>query len=171
VLRRRLAPDRMPTATGPVAAVVAECAAPAAQLPATLRDTIGWARVLADSALTLDAVGTAAGGHLASLSSAGGTPVSLVARTLSGVPDGGVLRLTALGTTRRELVVDEPAGLLRITVADEHGETRLASQLESPERAALRRAVAALVSGEHPDDLEQLVHDAAIADAILASAG
>ena len=171
VLRRRLAPELLPAASGAVAAVVAECAAPAPMLDAVLRDTMGWARLLAGGSLELGAGGASAGGRLAALSTGQGVSVSVVARTLSGVPDGGVIRVAALGSARREVVVDEPAGILRFTVADEHGSAELPGRLESAERSALRRAIAAIEAGDRPDDLAELIQDLSIAGGILAERG
>ena len=167
VLRRRLAPELLPVASGAVATVVAECAAPAPMLDAVLRDTIAWARLLAGGSLELGACDVSAGGRLTALSTGQGVPVSVVARTLSGVPDGGIIRAAALSATRREVVVDDPAGILRVTVADEHGSAELPGRLESAERSALRRAIAAIEAGERPDDLGELIHDVSIAGRIL----
>jgi hypothetical protein len=151
----------------PPAAVVAECSAPSSELAAVVRDAIGWARTLAGSGLELGWRGATASGRLASLTAAGGIPVSVLARALSGVPSGGLIRVTALGTPRRELVVDEPAGAVRITVSDELGATVLPHVFESLERGALRRMVAAVETGDRPDDVTQFIHDMAIAEKLL----
>jgi hypothetical protein len=152
------------------AVLVAECAAPSAELGIVLRDTLGWLRLLTGREIGLRAATGADGGILALLD-AGGTPASVLARSLSGVPDGGVIRVTALGSDRVEVFVDEPAGVLRMGTEQDSGTTVAPRLLETPERATLRRIAAALDTGERPDDLAGLLHDVRLARAIIGAPG
>ena len=151
---------------GDQAAVVAECSAPPTELEAVLGDAVGWVRMLTGHAPVLRSaeVGLA-------LLDAGGVPVTVLARPLSGVPSGGVIRVLALGTERREIEVDEPAGVLRITTAREGGTAGEPPRFESDERVALRRMIAALTSGEAVTDLADLAGDTRTARAILGVPG
>jgi len=108
-----------------------------------------------------------AGGGLALLESDGGVPVTLTVQTLSGVTEGALIRVTALGTERRQIVIDDAARVVEQTIATEGSTAVAAERFESPGRVALRRIAAALDSGERPRDLEDLAHDSAIAHRIL----
>jgi hypothetical protein len=163
VVRRRLRSQE----SAPAAVVVADCSAPSAELAAVLRDTVGWIRELTGGSLVVHSVAGTEVGALALLRTHHGSPVTVLTQSLAGVPGGGVIRVSALAAERREVEVDEPAGVLRTRVERE-GETAVATgRFESAERAALRR----MAAGEPVDELAELLHDVEIADAILVSAG
>ncbi|MEO8261105.1 MAG: hypothetical protein ABI566_00935 [Pseudolysinimonas sp.] len=161
-LRRRLRAQR----SAATAAVLAECSAPPAELESVLRDAVGWIRELTGGALAVDSVATTDAGAIALLTTHDGAPVTVLARPLSGVPDGGVIRVIALAAERRDVEVDEPAGVLRVRVDRDGESVATALGFESPERHALRR----IATLEPVNDLADLLHDTGIAARILGSA-
>jgi hypothetical protein len=151
---------RMPAPT----ALVVECHAPAASLPAALRDALGWARLLGGGPLTLSSAQAGRARGVALLETAAGLPVSLVFAAQPGAPALGRLRLTALGTTLIEVDGDETE--LHLSMTDAASRRTAPPRFERPERLTLRRAIAAAVGGEHLSDLIDLARDAALAEAV-----
>lgn len=149
-------------------ALVVECHAPAASLPAALRDALGWARLLVGGPLTLSSSGVGRTGGVALLETAGGSPVSLVFAAQPGSPALGRLRLTALGTTLVEVDGDETE--LHLSMTDAASRRTAPARFERPERLTLRRAIEAAAGGEHPSDLVGLALDAALVHAVTAAA-
>lgn len=148
----------------PPAAMTVECHGPS--LPATLRDALGWARVLGGAPLVLRTAAFGRGRGLALLESAAGLAVSLVAGTQAGAPPSGRIRVTALGETLVEL--DGEVGSLSIATTDAVSRRIAPARFESSERLALRRAIEAVRVGSTPSDLSDLRHDDDLARAILA---
>lgn len=176
VERPRLRPDVVADAlrgrSGSQALMVAvECAAPAAGLDAVIRDGFGWARSLAPGPLTLPACIATAQGGMALLESDGGDgrPVhlTLVGTPVGGLHPGGLLKVLALGEVRTELTVDEPAGFTRLETATADGALRAPERFESSARLALRRAIQACASGDPVPDLDELLGDLALTNALL----
>ncbi|HEX7835719.1 MAG TPA: hypothetical protein VF479_09655 [Pseudolysinimonas sp.] len=151
----------------PSSAIVAECSATDATADSAVRDTVGWARELSGGHLRLRTRAAGSGGSLALLETAAGVPVSLTVQLISGVPEGAVIRVTALGAERRQVVVDDVAMLLEVTTAIDGATALRTGRFESPGRVALRRALAALASGDRPADLADLAHDVDLAHRIL----
>jgi hypothetical protein len=145
-------------------AVVVECHAPASALRDVLPDAIGWARVVAGTPLTCRISRTWEGGTLALLDPAEGGAISLTATVQPGAPAHGRLRVTAIGQERVEVDADLDTV---VSIADAAGRRILPPLLESPERVALRRAIAAVRTGEVPLDLDELRHDTALAEELL----
>jgi hypothetical protein len=165
VVRRRLAAGPSPAVQS--SAVVAECSATEATLASAVRDAVGWARELSGGDLRLRTRASGTGGELAVLETADGPTVSLTVQVMSGVPDGAVIRVTALGVVRRQVVVDDAAMLVELTTAVEGSTSVETGRFETPERAGVRRLLSALESGDLPGDLGNLAHDTAIAHSIL----
>lgn len=159
VVRRRLRPLQ----SAPAGAVVAECSAPSAELAAVLRDTVGWIRELTGGPLVVASAARTDERALALLTTHDGAPVTVLARPLSGVPEGGVIRVSALAVERREVEVDEPAGVLRTRTEREGESVVTTGKYESAERLALRR----IVGAQPGNDLADLMHDTEIAWLIL----
>ena len=134
-------------------ALVVECHAPAASLPAALSDALGWARLLGGGPLTLSSAQAGRTRGVALLETAEGLPVSLVFAAQPGSPALGRLRLTALGTTLLEIDGDETE--LHLSMTDAASRRTAPARFERPERLALRRAIAAVVGGERPSDLDR----------------
>ncbi len=158
---------RVLAAEHPAAALTIECHARSGSLTDALRDAIGWARVLAGGPLEPGPRATTTAGALALLGSASGTPVSVVAAAQPGAPALGRIRVTALAETRID--IDQDGGELVVTTTDAAARRVLPARFERPERLALRRAIDASSAGESPADLEDLRHDAALADLLLSS--
>lgn len=164
VLRSRLA--AIPRVTA--AAFVAECSAPAAQLEAVLRDALGWMRGLGGE-LQLDTAAVSEGAAIALLHNGAGIPSIVTARTLSGVPGGGVIRVVALASERCEVEVDEPAGVFRVVIEREGESATRGPGFESHARQALRRIISAVGSAGPSTEFAQLLHDSDLAREILAA--
>jgi hypothetical protein len=149
------------------ALVQIEASAAVADVPATLRDALGWARILVGGTLELRERQVAPDAVTVLLD--GGTrdatpvPVALVITSRRGTSPW--LRATALGPERREVVVDVARGLARVERASVDGRTFPPIRWESPARLALRRALDA-VTGARPADLTDWNHDDALAQAI-----
>jgi len=147
-------------------ALVVECHAPARTLGPALRDAIGWARVLARAPLAPLTTESWGGRVLALLGSTEGASVSIVAAAQPGAPIPGRMRITTMAPTRVEIDADLETVAC---VTDAAGRGILPALFESPERVALRRAIAAVRAGEPPSDLADLRHDTALAAALLAA--
>lgn len=164
--RARLHPDVVVDAgVHPDAALfTAECAAPAADIAATVRDAIGWLRVLSGERLELDAVHATGHGAIALLRA--GERAATLSATLLAEPSAGVrLRALAIGVERVEVTIDA-AGAASVVRASDAGSLTKPARYESRRRAALRRAIDAIDSGD-PGDLDVWRHDEALAVAIL----
>jgi hypothetical protein len=149
-----------------------ECHAPSRALRDALRDAVGWTRVLfgADPRVSSSCVeGSASGGRgLALLEAPDGIPASVIAAATPGAPPLGRVRATRLGETLVEVDGDEHQQ--RIEVADAAGRRVLPRLFESPERVALRRAVAAVLAGQATRDVVEFARDDALAAALGAVA-
>lgn len=176
VERPRLRPDVVADAVrarrgSPARIVTVECAAPAACLDSVIRDGLGWARSLVQGPLTLRSGTAAAQGRIALLDSAGpdggSIPITLAGTAAGGFHTGGLLQLLALGEVRTEVTVDQPAGLTRLETSTEDGTLRAPERYESSARLAVRRALAAVSSGQPVPDLDELLEDIALTRAVL----
>jgi hypothetical protein len=153
-----VAAARAVTGSSEVRLIVVDAAAPVAEAGVVLRDAIAWARVLSGGALAWHA---ASGGlALSDGRESGDVPVALSVIEV----DAGAswIRAQALGEVRSEL--GATAGRAVISTTGEHGAVVAPTRFETPQRLALRRAIAALESGEEPPDLEELATDAALAE-------
>ncbi len=168
--RSRLAAATALPAVASFQVLVAECSGTKAELPALIRDSIGWLRVLGGSS-SVEISSRTRAGVLVSLTAAGGVPASLLGDVLTGASSGGLIRVLGLGPTRREVVVDHAAGFARIIDADEQGALQHPALLESTIRGALRRAIAAVSGESSGDDLEAFLHDLSSAETVLAAGG
>lgn len=115
-----------------------------------LRDALGWARVLTGSQLTLTAVRGEPRGATALAESEPGTPVTLSWRRSSGPP---WLRVSALGASEVEVVVDAGTGHASGVVRSAHGEQLVGSGYEDRVRGELRRAIEAVRVSELRGDI------------------
>lgn len=149
--------------------VVAESRAAVRELPAMLRDAVGWMRVLADEPLVV-----------ASTSIGSGTATALLRATVDGrvvgsmvaaetQPEAMVLRVQALGEVTTEVEIDAPLGVAELATSTALGRLVAPARFESGERAALRRAVELVARGESSRDLDHLLRDAEAASAVLGS--
>lgn len=166
LLRPDLAIEAAPADARP-ALVHVEASAADADLAATLRDALGWARVLAGGELRIDARQAAPDGVAALLeaTTADGArvPVAVVVTRRGGTAPW--IRATAVGAERCEVTLDVARGLARVERATEAGRSRTATRWESAERLALRRAVEAL-RGSGVDDRADWERDDALATAL-----
>ncbi|MGY3319626.1 hypothetical protein [Arthrobacter sp. TE12232] len=169
--RPRLRPDVVADAVrarrgSPARIVTVECAAPAANFDAVLRDGFGWARSLTGRPLTPQACRATAHGRIALLDSAGpdggSVPATLVGTLVGGTHLGGLVQVLALGEVRTEITVDQPAGLTRLETSTAGGALRAPERYESSARLALRRALVACSSGRNVTDLDELLEDMAL---------
>lgn len=171
--RGRLRPDLVADALGARAArtaapprlVIAECVAPAGNLPAAVRDALGWTRELA-GALTLSHASVASGA-VSALLAGGAEGIPILLRASRADLPATVLRITAVGEVTTEVVLDEVGGQRTVTTVDRAGRSEAPVRFESVERVTLRRALDAWRSGEAIDDLADLAADAALASAVL----
>lgn len=115
-----------------------------------LRDALGWARVLTGSQLTLTAVRGEPRGATALAESEPGTPVTLSWRRSSGPP---WLRVSALGASEVEVIVDAGTGHASGVVRSAHGEQLVGSGYEDRVRGELRRAIEAVRVSELRGDI------------------
>jgi len=147
--RRAALPDRASVVAALGSAAVVEVALPAQDRDAWLRDALGWAGEVAGADAAVVAADRAAHGVLALLTGSRSIPVSLLASESAGPP---LIELRTLAAERLTMRVGSrhPA----VWTADAGGETRLPDRHESPERAALRRAVALLADPEPADEAE-----------------
>ncbi|WP_345800740.1 hypothetical protein AAIB33_14865 [Microbacterium sp. AZCO] len=167
LLRPDLAADVRTLPIGTPSALVVECHAPEPALAGALLDALGWVAVVAPGPQTLRSADVARGRGVALLDAGGGTPVSLVVGSSAGAPADGRVRLTALGETLLEL--EAGGGEQWLTVTDASSRRRSPARFESPQRVALRRAIAAVDGGVIPADLADLAAETAVAEAILRS--
>ncbi|MCR2808548.1 MULTISPECIES: hypothetical protein [unclassified Microbacterium] len=160
LLRADAAGDARDAGSDPPRTVVADGAAPAAQLRCLLRDAMGWLRVLSGAPLRL----AAADGALALLETSAGITASLTVVGSAGARRW--IRAHALAEAATEVqVVDGRTTVARITDA---GRLIAPARFESSERLAVRRALDALDHHRRPADLDELVADTALADRIAA---
>lgn len=151
----------------PARAIVVECAGGAAEREGLLRDSVGWARVIAGGELTLRSVSRSAAGLVGLLDGPGDLPVTVMFTPLESPSEAGLITVSALGETRSEVTLDFVAGVADIDTVTALGTHRAAPHPESPHRLALRRAVRA-TAGEPESDLRDLIHDNTLAEAISA---
>jgi len=146
--------------------VVTECRAAPSDLPAMVRDAVGWTRALAGERLAVAAAsfGPASGTALLRTRAGGRVVGSLIVGTTIG--EATVLRVQALGEATTELEIDAPLGRTELATSTVHGRLVAPTRFEAGERAALRRAVAAVAQGLPSADLEALLHDADAAAAM-----
>lgn len=147
--------------------VVAECRAAQRDLPAVVRDAVGWTRALAGERLVVASAsfGPSAGTALLRARADGRVIGSLIMAATS--PEGAVLRVQALGEATTELEIDTSLGRAELATSTIDGRLVAPSRFEAGERAALRRAVASLGSGAPSLDIGHLLHDAEGAAAVL----
>jgi hypothetical protein len=148
------------------ALVQIEASAAIGDAAATLRDVVGWARVLAGGSLTLRArqdAGDAVSALFAAAVPGGSVPVAVVMTVRAGTSPW--LRATAFGAERRETVIDVARGLVRVERTGAEGRTLAPTRWETPARLALRRALEA-VGGAAPADLVEWNEDDALARAL-----
>lgn len=152
--------------TGPLRALVAECSAAGAELPALVRDAVGWMRELTGGDLgVVSSAVTATGGSALVRNAAWGVPGSLVITVKR--QHGMMLRVQALGEIGTEFDLDEPMGGVSLATITRAGLLMEAEPFEAIEREALRRAVDAVSGAGMPPDLVDLLSDTAIASEIL----
>ena len=146
--------------------VVAECRAAARDLPAMVRDAVGWTRALAEEPLVVAAAsfGPASGTALLRARADGRVVGSMIVAT---TVEATVLRVQALGETTTELEIDAPLGRTELATSTVAGRLVAPARFEAGERAALRRAVEAVAQGLRRSDLDDLLHDAEAATAVL----
>ncbi|MET0976460.1 MAG: hypothetical protein ABWX82_12400 [Leifsonia sp.] len=149
---------------------VVECRAAPDALPTMVRDAVGWVRVLANSRLEVAAVAMGRAGGTALLSrrdgGAAGSVIIAVTR-----PEGAIFRLQALGETTTELEIDGAAGRSELTTSTSGGRRVAPQAFEAGERLAIRRAIEVVRHGRPSSDLDDLLHDATTAAAIIDQAG
>lgn len=146
--------------------IVAECRATAAELPAMIRDAVGWMRALSGVGLEVATVSVGPLGGTALIRSRdGGSVVGSMSVAVSR-PEGTVLRVQALGETTTEVELDDPAGRSELATSTIRGRLVAPPRFEAGDRAALRRAIDAVVSGHPSSDLADLRHDADAASVI-----
>lgn len=140
--------------------LVADGSAPRALIPVVARDAVGWLRLLVGDDLDL----VAADGGLALLQTSGAIAASLsiveTARTGSGS-----FRVRALGEVLTEVEVH--ADRTRVRTSTARGRMTAPPRFESSARLAVRRALAAVDSGEPADDLRALAADTALVERML----
>lgn len=153
--------------------VAGECAASALAYDGMLRDAIGWTRILAGGRLTVCAAATV-GDSITALLERGAAPgssppmpVTLLATRREAAPTW--LRARTVGAVQTEIVVYGPLHAADIEFATSMGRSRPPRRFESYERLALRRGIAAVSARETVGDLADLIHDAELAERILAS--
>jgi hypothetical protein len=147
--------------------VVAECRAAPRDLPAMVRDAVGWTRALAGERLAVAAAsfGPDSGTALLRARAGGRVVGSLIVGTT--IAEATVLRVQALGEATTELEIDAPLGRTELATSTGRGRLVAPTRFEAGERAALRRAVRAVAEGRAAADLEELLHDAETAAAML----
>lgn len=168
--RALLRPDLVAEATsgaGVPALVQVEASAARAELAATLRDALGWARVLAGGPLRLDTRLAVPDGVSAvfEATTPSGDRVPIVLTVTHRTGSSPWIRALAIGPDRCEVTLDVARGLARVERATEGGRTRPAPRWESRERLALRRALAA-IGGVAGDDRADWARDDALATAL-----
>ncbi|ARJ04303.1 hypothetical protein GCM10010988_30510 [Cnuibacter physcomitrellae] len=136
--------------------VVASCAGPARVLPELLRDCLGWTRRWG-GVLGAAVDARSAEGVLAIVDLSGGRSSTVQARVLAEASAVPRMRVGTLGPQRLEVeLLGEESVVRRDT---EQGRTEPPRPLESRERSALRRVIAALGDEALPDEVSQLLAD------------
>ena len=140
--------------------LVADGSAPRDLVPVVARDAVGWLRLLVGDDLGL----VASDDGLALFQTTGAIAASLsiveTARTGSGS-----FRVRALGEVLTEIVVD--GDRTRVRTSTVRGSLVPPARFESSARLAVRRALAAVDSGEPADDLRELAADAELVEGML----
>lgn len=169
-----------------VRAVSVDGAAATDELAFVLRDAIGWMRLLTGGPLELRASHPTKRGVTALLEPhPGGTlgepevhsrrapgafsadpACTLGVGVLADGVTGAQLRIDVLGETLTEVTIDAVRGPARVVTAAAKGRLVSPPRYETAERLALRRAIAAVRSGEPPSDLNDLLHDVTLAAAM-----
>lgn len=121
-----------------------------------LRDALGWARVLTGSQLTLKAVRGGVRGVIALAESECGFPASISWQRGSGP---AWLRVSALGATEIEVLVDAGMGVAVCAVRSARGEQVVRDGYEDGPRGQLRRAIEAVRACEPLDDVTGVLAD------------
>lgn len=153
--------------------VQVECGGSTARLPGTLRDAIGWARVLAGGPLEL--VASRASERALSVllerapREAGDQPLTVTVLASRREEPQPWIRALAIGAERVEVTVDDATGAAVVRRATRAGQLKLPPRWESPSRVALRRALDALDTGAASTDLVELDHDSQLALRALAA--
>ena len=148
---------------------IAECRATGDDLPAMVRDAVGWTRALAGVPLVVAAAGGGRDAATALLRAAGdGRVVGSVLVSVTS-PGGAVLRVQALGEATSELEIDAPLGRIELATSTAEGRLVAPARLESGERASVRRAVDTVARGVPCLELAELLEDARAAEAILSA--
>lgn len=147
--------------------IVAECRATAVELPAMIRDAVGWMRALAGAEFDVatSSVGPLGGTALIRARD-GARVVGSMILTVTR-PEGTLLRVQALGETTTEVELDDPAGRSELATSTIRGRLVAPARFEAAERAALRRAIDAVVPGDPSSDLADLLHDVGAASVIV----
>ncbi len=148
-----------------VRAVVVEAAAAPEEATAVLRDALGWARVFSGAPLRTVALSHTGEASLTLLDAAG-VGVTLLTTETRGA---ALVRAQTVGAARIEVTIDDGAGRQRVTWTTEDGVLERPTRVEGLARLALRRAVAVAVGGPAPTDLDDLIEDARLAQAIRAA--
>lgn len=143
--------------------VVADASAPRGLVPVVAREAVGWLRVLTGADLAF----VDGDGALALWETSTGTPATLSV-VATDRPGGGSIRAHALGEVLTEIEVE--GDRTRVVTSTARGHVKAPSRFESTARLALRRVLAALVSGEQPADLGELAVDTALIEQMLAGA-
>jgi len=141
--------------------IVIEAAAAPEGVHAALRDAVGWARVFGGRVEPGAATRTRA--FLIATGTAGEVPVSINITVLAE-GHSSHLRVTAIGSTTTDLVIDPFAGLEHVEHATADGRVALPQRFESAARAVLRRAVSA---DQGSADLQDLLSDEVVAAVLL----
>ncbi|KAA9105064.1 hypothetical protein [Microbacterium rhizomatis] len=152
--------------------VTVELIAPRDRRDEAIADAVGWARELAGSAFAPVAVSGTPGRSMALLIGPdAGSAFALTVSQAAARARGVQLRATAVAEERREVTIDEDAGILRISRAGAEGESLAGARRETRARLALRRAIDALAEASSPTDLADLTGDRATARTIIAETG
>jgi len=143
-------------------AVVVDGGASRSRLRSVARDAVGWVRVLSGDLPEL----VTPSGMPALLETGAGVPATL--SVVATARAGGWLRAQALGEVITE--VDVEGRMSRLTTATVAGRLIAPTRFESSERLAVRRALAAVETGEEPHDIDDLRADTELVERMLPSA-
>ncbi len=141
-------------------AVVVDGGASRSRLRSVARDAVGWVRVLTGDLPEL----VTPSGMPALLETGAGVPATLSV-VATARPGGGWLRAHALGEVITE--VDVEGRVSRVTTATVAGRLIAPTRFESSERLAVRRALAAVETGEEPHDIDDLRADTELVERML----
>ncbi|KQZ85838.1 hypothetical protein ASD56_06035 [Microbacterium sp. Root166] len=150
---------------GSLRLLTVDVVASGAELRETTVDAVGWARSLAGGPLVLRGGARSEAALLVALDGPGGVPVSLSITRLMSATSPSLL-VVGVGERRVEVEIEEVLGVHDVRIHDADGEWRPRPRHEAAARLALRRALAA-VDGAVVGDLDDLVHDRALADTML----